>query len=59
MEDSPRIHNSGILNKIQQMMEQLQCEPENFIGRIIFMSLFDDIVWEAKRHEELFENNSK
>ena len=58
MEDSPRIHNSGILNKIQQM-EQLQCDSQNFISRIIFMSMFHDIVWEAKGIEELCEINSK
>ena len=27
----------GILNKIQQMIGELQCDPENFTGRIIFM----------------------
>ena len=38
----------GILNQIQQMMGEFQCEPENFSGRIIFMSMIDDIVWDAK-----------
>ena len=40
----------GILNQIQQMIGELQCEPENFTGRIIFMSMFNDIVWDAKRN---------
>ena len=39
----------GILNQIQQMMGELQCEPENFTGRIIFMSMFNDIVWDSKK----------
>ena len=39
----------GILNQIQQMMGKLQCEPENFTDKIIFMSMFNDIVWDAKR----------
>ena len=41
------------------MMGELQCEPENFTGRIIFMSMFNDIVWDAKGHDELCVNNSK
>ena len=41
------------------MMGKLQCEPENFTGRIIFMSMFGDIVWDAKGNDELCENNSK
>ena len=49
----------GILNQIQQMMEELQCEPENFTGRIIFISMFNDIVWNAKGNDELCENDSK
>ena len=35
-----------ILDETQKMMTELQCEPEHFIGRIIFMSLYNDIVWE-------------
>ena len=42
----PRLTSMGILKQIQQMMKELQCEPENFTGRIIFMSMFNDIVWD-------------
>ena len=49
----------GILNQIQQMMGESQCEPENFTGRIIFMSMFNDFVWDAGGNDELCENNSK
>ena len=49
----------GILNRIQQMMGELQCEPKNFTGRIIFMSMLNDIVWDAKGNDEICENNSK
>ena len=41
------------------MMGELQCEPENFTGRIICMSMFNDIVCDAKRNDELCVNNSK
>ena len=33
---SPNIHN---------MMTEMQCEPEQFPGRIIFMSMLNDVVW--------------
>ena len=42
------------LNEIQQMMGEFQCEPET--GRIIFMSMFNDIVWDAKGNDEFFVN---
>ena len=30
-------------------MTDVQCEPENFKGRIIFMSMYNDIDWKEKR----------
>ena len=55
----PGLTTLGILNQIHQMMGELQCEPENFTGRIIFRSMFNDIVWDAKGNDESCENNSK
>ena len=55
----PGFTTARILNGIQQMMGESQCEPENFTGRIIFMSMLNDIVWDAKGNEELCENKSK
>ena len=49
----------GILNQIQQMIGEFKCEPENFTGRLIFMSMFNDIVWDVKGNDELCENDSK
>ena len=40
-------------------MEQLQCEPENFKDKIIFRSMFNDTVWDAKGNDELCVSNSK
>ena len=40
------------------MMGELQCDPADFKDRIIFMSMCNDIVWDAKGNEELCENNS-
>ena len=47
------------LNQIQQMMGEIQCEPENLSGKIIFMSMFNDIVWNAKGNDEICVNTSK
>ena len=49
----------GILNEIQLMMGKLQCDSENFTGRIIFMTMFNDLVWDAKGNDELCVNNFK
>ena len=38
-----------ILNEIQNMMAELQCKPEQFQGRIIFMSMFKEFVWVNSR----------
>ena len=34
-------------------------EPENFTGKIMFMSMFNDIVWDLQRNDEICENKSK
>ena len=44
---------AGILNEIQKMMGELQSDPADFNGRIIFMSMFNDIVRDAKGNEPL------
>ena len=44
----PRFNTVGMLNQIQQMVGELQCEPENFTGRIIFKSMLNEIAWDAK-----------
>ena len=38
---------AGILNEIQKVISELQGDPADFKDRIIFMSMFNDIVWEA------------
>ena len=40
-----RFTTLGILEEIRKMMTELQCELEQFKGRIIFMSMYNDIVW--------------
>ena len=41
----PGITTLGLLEKIQSLMRDLQCEPEHFKDRIIFMSITNDIEW--------------
>ena len=40
----PGFTTLGILNEIQKMMAERKCEPEQFQGRIIIMSMFNDII---------------
>ena len=54
----PGFTTMGILNQIQHMMEELQCDPADFKGRIIFMSMFNDIVWDSKENDQICENIS-
>ena len=55
----PKFTTLQILNEIQNMMTETQCEPEQFPGRIIFMSMYNDIVGREKGNEELCSANSK
>ena len=41
----------GFLSEIQKMMAEVKCDPEQFQGRIIFMSMFNDIVWGEEGNE--------
>ena len=55
----PGIIALGLLEKIQNLLTNLQCEPEHVKGRIIFMSIFNDIVWDVKGSKEPCEYNSQ
>ena len=47
----------GLLEKIQSLLRGLQCEPEHFKDRIIFMSMYNDIAW--RENTERCEYNSQ
>ena len=49
----------GSLEKIESLMRDLQCEREHFKDKIIFMSMFDDIVWDAQGIKEQCEYQSQ
>ena len=42
----------GLLEQIQEFMKEQKCDPEQVKGRIIFMSMFTDILWGEKGNEE-------
>ena len=50
----PGFTTIGILEEIQKFMKSFQCEPEYFNGRIIFMSMFDEIMWRENENTEDF-----
>ena len=41
----PGITTLGLLEKIQSLMRDLQCEPEHSKDMIIFVSVYNDIAW--------------
>ena len=45
----PGITTLGLLEKIQSLMRDLQCVPEHFKDRIIFMSMYNEIAWQEKK----------
>ena len=59
VDNIPGITTMGFLEKIQSLMKDLQCEPEHFNGRIIFMSMYTDIAWQEKGNKERCEYNSQ
>ena len=49
----------GDLRRFKKLMTDLQCEPENFKGRIFFMPMYSDIAWQEKGNKERCEYNSQ
>ena len=48
-----------LCNKVQDFMSKMNKDPEEFTGRIIFMSMFNDISWGSKDNEQECELNAK
>ena len=42
-----------ILDEIQKMMTESKCEPEQLKGRIIFMSMYNDIDWRKRETKKI------
>ena len=48
-----------LCNKVQEFLSKMSEEPEEFTGRIIFMSMFNDISWGSKDNERECNANAK
>ena len=55
----PGITALGLLEKIQSLMTDFKCEPENFKNGIIFVSMYHEIERKAKGNKEQCEYNSQ
>ena len=55
----PGLTTLSLLEEIQKLMKDLQCEPEQFNDRIIFMSRYNDIVGGEQGNAESCEYNSQ
>ena len=53
----PGFTTLGILEEIQKIMTELRCEPEQSKGRIILMSMYNDIVWRDRGNTENIMNS--
>ena len=54
----PGFTTLGILEEIQKLTEGIQCEPEHFNDRIIFMSMKNDIAWRENGNTKTCVQNS-
>ena len=47
------------VREVQELLSRLSVQPENFTGRIIFMSMFNDISWRSKDAEKECESSAQ
>ena len=47
-----------LCNKVQEFMSTMSDKPEEFTGRIIFMSMFNDISWGSQDNEQECESDA-
>ena len=55
-QDSPRCSSA---TNVQEFLSKMSEEPEEFTGRIIFMSMFNDISWGSQDNEHECELNAQ
>ena len=59
VENISRIHNIWPpQTDSQEFIKEQKCDPEQFKGRNIFMSMFNDIVWREQGHEDKCKSNA-
>ena len=55
----PGVTTLHLSHKVQELLLRLSETPENFTGRIIFMSMFNDISWGSKDNKIECESNAQ
>ena len=45
--------------KVQEFLSKMSVQPEDFTGRIIFMSMFNDISWGSKENKQECESSAQ
>ena len=48
-----------LVREVQEFLSKMSIQPEDFTGRIIFMSMFNDISWRFKENEREGELSAK
>ena len=48
----PRFTTLQLCNKVQEFMSKMSEKPKEFTRRIIFMSMFNDILWGSEDNEQ-------
>ena len=56
---SPGFTTLQLCSKVQELLSRLSVTPEKFTGRIIFMSMFNDISWGSKDNQKECESNAQ
>ena len=55
----PEFTTLQLCNKVQEFMSKMSIQPEDFTGRIIFMSMFNDISWGSEDNQKEFESSAQ
>ena len=55
----PRIHHIAALLQSPRVLVKNERTPEDFTGRIIFMSMFNDISWGSQDNEQECESSAQ
>ena len=48
-----------LCHKVQELLSKLSVQPEDFTGRIIFMSMFNDISWGSQENKQECESSAQ
>ena len=59
MESFPGFTTLQLCHKVQELLSRLSVTPEKITGRVIFMSMFNDISWGSKDNKKVCESNAK